>query len=114
MKYFVIGERELVLAFGLVGVEGAVAVNRTEALDAFNRVTGQASLGGGAASIPSELRPKVLILTEEVSVLLEEEVLKWQKDGQYPLIVEIPGMQGHVAGKKSLTDAIREAVGIQV
>ncbi len=107
MKYFVIGERELVLAFGLVGVEGAVAVNRTEALEAFNRVTGQTGL-------PTEERPKVLILTEDVSVLLEEEVLKWQKDGQYPLLVEIPGMQGHVAGKKSLTESIREAVGIQV
>ncbi|MBQ6029401.1 MAG: ATPase V, partial [Treponema sp.] len=49
MKYFVIGEREIVLAFGLVGVSGAVAANRSEALDAFNRVTGK----GGAVNAPA-------------------------------------------------------------
>jgi V/A-type H+-transporting ATPase subunit F len=36
------------------------------------------------------------------------------KGSQYPLIVEIPGIHGHMEGKKSLTDAIREAVGISV
>ena len=110
MDYFVIGERELILGFRLVGVEGAVALNRAEAQEAFNRVTGQ----GGAMSLPSPERPKVLILTEEVSSLLEDEVLAWQKGADYPLIVEIPGLGGHIQGKKSLTEAIREAIGIQV
>ena len=107
MEYFVIGERELVLGFKLVGVDGAIAVNRTEALDAFNRVTGM-------GDVPVPERPKVLILTEEVSSLLDDEVVAWQKKATYPLIVEIPGINGHLEGKKSLTDAIREAVGIQV
>lgn len=102
-----IGERELVLGFKLVGVDGAIAVNRTEALDAFNRVTGM-------GDVPVPERPKVLILTEEVSSLLDDEVVAWQKKATYPLIVEIPGINGHLEGKKTLTDAIREAVGIQV
>ncbi len=110
MEYFVIGERELVLAFKLVGVEGASAFSRNEALQAFNRVTGQ---NEGENLAVSE-RPKVLILTEAVSAMLEEEVLAWQKKAGYPLIVEIPGLQGHLEGKKSLTDSIREAVGINV
>lgn len=112
VKYFIIGERELVLAFSLVGVSGAVAVNRTEALDVFNRITGK---GSGEVSAPtvSEI-PKVLILTEEVSAMLEQEVLDWQMKGEYPLIVEIPGIHGHLQGHKSLTDSIREAIGISV
>ena len=110
MEFFVIGERELLLGFKLVGVDGSVAMNRDEALEAFNRVTGQ----GGAMALPSPERPKVLILTEEVSAMLEDEVIAWQKKADYPLIVEIPGLGGHLAGKKSLTDAIREAVGISV
>ncbi|MCR5045595.1 MAG: V-type ATP synthase subunit F [Treponema sp.] len=111
MKYFVIGEREIVLAFGLVGVAGAVAVNRDEALDAFNRVTGK----GGTMNAPAiEERPKVLILTEEVSMLLEKEIVDWQMGAKYPLIVEIPGINGHLSGRKTLTDSIREAIGIQV
>ncbi|MCR5607308.1 MAG: ATPase V [Treponema sp.] len=111
MEYYIIGERELVLAFELVGVRGTVAVNREEALDAFNRITG---IGNSISAPVAADRPKVLILTEGVSVLLEEEVLDWQKRGDYPLIVEIPGIEGHIKGKKSLTDSIREAIGIQV
>lgn len=111
MEYFVIGERELVLAFKLVGVKGAVAVTRDEALDAFNRVTGK---GGTAFAPVSEDRPKILILTEQISMLLEEEVIEWQQRGDYPLVVEIPGINGHLTGRKTLTDSIREAIGLHV
>ncbi len=110
MEYFVIGERELVIAFKLVGVDGAIAVNRNEALESFNKITGY----GGGSVVPVSEKPKVLILTEEVSSMLEDEVLAWQRGAQYPLIVEIPGIRGHLKGKKSLSDSIREAVGIQV
>ncbi len=111
MEYYIIGERELVLAFKLVGVDGAVCENKDEALDAFNRITGKGNFV--SAPVAAE-RPKILILTENISDMIEEDVLDWQKGGDYPLIVEIPGINGHLKGKKSLTDAIREAVGIQV
>ncbi|MCR5218796.1 V-type ATP synthase subunit F [Treponema sp.] len=104
MEYFVIGEREIVLGFMLAGVKGQVADNRTAALDAFNAATNDLS----AEKI------KVLILTEDVSDMLAEEVKRWQMKGKAPLIVEIPGLGGHIKGRKSLSDAIREAVGIQI
>lgn len=110
MEYFVIAEREIVLGFKLVGVDGSVALNQSEALDAFRRVTGS----GGSHNVPVDERPKILILTEDVSAMIEDEVLSWQKGSQYPLIVEIPGIHGHLEGKKTLTDAIREAVGVSV
>lgn len=111
MEYFFIGERELYLAFRLVGVGGEVVNNRGDALEAFKLMTGQSSKVAGPAV---KDRPKVLILTEDVSSMLEKEVLDWQKGGKAPLIVEIPGLQGHLQGRKTLTDSIREAVGIQV
>ena len=46
--------------------------------------------------------------------LLADEVIDWQMRGDYPLIVEIPGIQGHLTGRKTMTDAIREAIGIHV
>lgn len=110
MEYFVIAQRELVLAFKLVGVSGQVALNRKEALDAFYRVTGR----NEDNSLPVAERPKVLIISEEVSTMIEEEVVDWQKGANFPLIVEIPPINGHIQGKKSLTEAIREAVGISV
>ncbi len=110
MKFYIIGQRELVLAFRLIGVEGSIAENRAEAIDAFNRVTGK----GGVANIPAEEIPRVLILTEECASLIEDEEIAWQKSGKFPLIVEIPGLNGHIKGKKTLSDAIREAIGVNV
>lgn len=100
----------MVLAFKLTGVDGTVAETRQEVLDAFNRVTGK----GGAIAAPVDEVPKVLILTEGAAATIEEEELAWQKTGKFPLIVEIPALDGHVTGKKSLTDAIREAIGVQI
>lgn len=100
----------MVLAFKLTGVDGTVAETRQEVLDAFNRVTGK----GGAVSAPVTEVPKVLILTEGAAATIEEEELAWQKTGKFPLVVEIPGLDGHIAGKKTLTDAIKEAIGVQI
>ena len=111
VEYFVIGEREIVLGFMLVGVEGQVANNRQEALDAFSKITDTSSFI--SAPIVKD-RPKILILTEDIADMLSKEILNWQMTGKSPLIVEIPGLQGHIAGRKTLTDSIREAVGIQV
>lgn len=117
MNYFVIGEREIVLAFGLVGVKGDIVVNKSEALSSFNKATGQEKISvlDKTTAIPvSENRPKVLILTEDVSQMLEDEVLDWQKKGDFPLIVEVPSLSGPIQGKKSLTDSIREAIGLHI
>jgi len=113
VKYYVIGERELVLGFALVGVHGTVVGNRDEAIDAFFRATGRGNLLAGGTPVTEE-RAKVLILTEEVAEMLELDVREWQMGGEYPLIVEVPGLHGHLTGRKTLTDAIREAIGIHV
>lgn len=100
----------MTLAFKLIGVEGTIAETRDEVLDAFNRVTGK----GGVAAVPLEELPHVLILTEEAASQIEEEEIAWQKTGKFPLIVEIPGLNGHLEGKKSLSSAIKEAIGVEV
>ncbi len=110
MKIYIIGDRELVLAFKLTGVEGKVCYTREEVLEAFNRVTGQKT----EVSTPIDEIPKVLILTETCASLIENEEMEWQKKGEYPLIVEIPGLDGKLSGKKTLTDSIREAIGVQI
>jgi vacuolar-type H+-ATPase subunit F/Vma7 len=112
VQYFFIGERELVLAFSLVGVAGETVSNRTEMLEVFERLTGKGSRDLHAPVLSE--RPKILILTEEAASMIEDEIRQWQMKGSFPLIVEIPGLHGHIEGKKSLTDAIREAIGIHI
>jgi vacuolar-type H+-ATPase subunit F/Vma7 len=110
--FFVIAEDEVVLAFRLAGVDGMAASGREEALDAFRRVTGS---GADPLGKPYPgLGAKVLVLTEELADLIGDEAREWQLGGEYPLIVEIPGPGERRPGRKSLADAIREAVGVNV
>ena len=65
-------------------------------------------------NVPSGEIPRVLILTEQAASQIEDEEIAWQKTGKFPLIVEVPGLNGHLKGKKTLSDAIKEAVGVEV
>jgi vacuolar-type H+-ATPase subunit F/Vma7 len=101
VQFYVLGDEELITGFRFVGVQGAAVYSKTEALEAFRRATESGDV-------------TVLILTEQVSALIPEAVMDWQFNGSYPLIVEIPGIDGHLENRKSLIDSIREAVGVHV
>ena len=101
MEFHVIGDEEIVIGFRFVGVPGSPARTEEEAREAFAAVT-----EAGTA--------RVLILTEQVASLISQEVMDWQMNGSYPLIVEIPGIEGHMTDRRSLIDSIRDAVGIHV
>ena len=118
MDYFFIGDTELVTAFGLVGIEGLSVRDSAEAAAVFRRITGERAEGEdlpaltGAADYPAGCR--VLLITEEIAGWLETILIDWQISGRYPLIVEVPGIKGRLPGRKTLVDAIREAIGINV
>jgi vacuolar-type H+-ATPase subunit F/Vma7 len=101
VEFYVIGDEELVIGFRFVGVQGAAVYSKPEAEEAFRKATTTGSI-------------MVLILTEQVSAMIAEQVMEWQLSGSYPLIVEIPGIEGHLENRRSLVDAIREAVGVHV
>ena len=101
MEFYIIGEEELVIGFQFVGVRGSAVFTPVEALAAFRSATEAGDVS-------------VLILTEQVSAMIADEVMEWQLNGSYPLIVEIAGIEGHLENRKSLIDSIREAVGIHV
>lgn len=103
MTLFVLGNEDVVLGFQFIGLKGIIADNKDDALKEFNNI-----LNGIYGEIG------VLIITEKISVLIEEEILKWQLSGNYPLLVEIPDLDGHLEGKKSLLQSIREAIGLPV
>jgi vacuolar-type H+-ATPase subunit F/Vma7 len=102
VAFYVIGGEEVVIGFRFVGVPGTAVHTEEEARAAFTAATAEASGN------------MVLVLTERVSALIPKEVMDWQVTGAYPLIVEIPGIAGHMEGRTSLIDSIREAVGLHV
>jgi vacuolar-type H+-ATPase subunit F/Vma7 len=101
VEFHIIGDEEVVIGFRFVGVPGSMVRTEEEAREAFARVT-------------EEGKARVLILTEQVTAMIARDVMDWQMNGSYPLIVEIPGIEGHVSDRRSLIDSIRDAVGIHV
>ncbi|MDR1127662.1 MAG: V-type ATP synthase subunit F [Treponema sp.] len=112
MDYFFIGDPELVTAFRFVGIEGLSVDNADSARQSFRRIT-EGFDEVSNMSIPTE-GCRILIMTQEIAEWLGDILLQWQLSGQYPLVVEIPGMMGKIQGGKTLVDSIREAIGIHV
>ena len=115
MDYFFIGDSELATAFRFIGIEGCPVLNAADTKEVFLRLTWSQD----AAAMPFQAdfgaeTCRVLILTEEAADWLGEDLTKWQMSGRYPLVVEIPGVMGRLPGRKTLVDAIQEAVGIRV
>ena len=117
MDYFFLGDPELVTAFRFVGIDGVSVQNADDAMNVFRRITeGYDKIAGTVlpSGIPGAESCRILILTEEVSDWLGETLIDWQLSDRYPLIVEMPGLKGRIPGRKTLVDAIREAIGISI
>ena len=113
MEYFFIGEPELLTAFRFAGVDGIGVHKAEDARRAFVKITTGWDEEAGRA-VPSAESCKVLILTEEVGDWLGKLLTDWQLSGDYPLVVEIPGILGKLEGHKTLVESIREAIGIHI
>ena len=117
MDYFFLGDEELVTAFRFIGIEGIAVKDPDEAVAVFRKITERYDERGDIdlpACVSDEDGCQVLILTEETADWLGEYMIIWQLSGNYPLLVEIPGISGRLPDRKTLVDAIREAIGIHV
>ena len=101
MRYYVIGDEDTVLGFGMVGVEGFAASNPQEARQAF-----EAAIGGR--------EPGIVIITERIAELIRGEVDRYLFSEQFPLIVEIPDRLGPVEGKPDLRTMVNQAIGVNL
>ena len=72
----------------------------------------QAALALEAAAARADFG--IIILTEKVAAGIREQVDAIRLARDRPLIVEIPGPEGPVPGRKSLRQFVQEAVGIRV
>ena len=101
MRFFCIGDEDVVTGFRFAGIRGRIVTDEGGAKEAFEDAIHSEDIG-------------ILIVTEKVAAMLEDEILNWQQANDYPLIVDIPDLGGHIAKRKTLMDAIREAVGIHL
>lgn len=101
MRYFIIGDEDAVLGFGLVGVAGAVAQSTAQAQEAFSEAMEQSDIG-------------IIIITERVADLIRPKVDQFIFTRNFPLIVEIPDRRGPLAGKPGIREMVNQAIGIKL
>ncbi|MFH2115415.1 MAG: V-type ATP synthase subunit F [Spirochaetota bacterium] len=101
MKYYVIGDEDTVLGFGMVGVEGAVAGSVAEAEDAFDNALENPEIG-------------ILVVTERAAQLIRPRVDRILFSDTFPLIVEIPDRLGRMVGRPTIRETVNTAIGIKL
>jgi len=101
MRYFIIGDEDAVLGFGLVGVEGKAAQNAEQAQEVFAAVLEQSDIG-------------IIIITERIADLIRPQVDRFIFTRNFPLIVEIPDRLGPLEGKPGIREMVNHAIGIKL
>jgi V/A-type H+-transporting ATPase subunit F len=85
----------------LAGIGAQVAATAEEARIAIDDVAGRSDCG-------------VIIITEKVASWIRPQVEMIRLTRDRLLIVEIPGPEGPLSGRKSLREFVQEAVGVSV
>ena len=101
MRYFVIGDEDAVLGFGLVGVQGQAASSPEEAQRAFSLALQDKDVG-------------IVIITERAAELIRPQVDRYVFTQSFPLIVEVPDRLGPMAGRAGIREMVNQAIGIKL
>ena len=100
MRGFVIGDVEMITGFRLVGVEGAEVTSADEAHQALNNAINRTDVA-------------VIIVSEEFSIQLRDEIDKIRTTRVTPLIVEVPSPRG-ATGEVKMSDLVSKTLGIRL
>jgi vacuolar-type H+-ATPase subunit F/Vma7 len=101
MKVLVIGHPEAVLGFSLVGVQGQAAATAEEVNRALDVALASHDIG-------------IVLVTMDVSQLIEARMDDLKLHSTVPLVVEIPGPEGVGPNQPSLSDVVLRAIGVKI
>ena len=101
MKVLVIGHPEAVQGFALVGVQGQEAVSMEEVNQALDQALSASDIG-------------IILVTEDVSALIEDRMDQLKLRSTVPLVVEIPGPEGPSPDRPPLSEVIRRTIGVKI
>jgi V/A-type H+-transporting ATPase subunit F len=101
MKVLVIGHPEAVLGYSLAGIQGQEASSAEEANQALDRALATPDIG-------------IVLVTQDVSKLIEGRMDYLRLRSTIPLVVEIPGPEGIGPDQPSLSDIVLRAIGVKI
>ena len=102
MKSFLISDNhDTLVGMRLAGIDGIVLHKREEVLDSLKKVVDNPEIG-------------IIILTEKIVDLAQDEIMNYKIKYKKPLIIEIPDRHGTTRGSDVITNYVRESVGIRI
>ncbi len=101
MRFLCIGDEDTVAGFRLAGIEAWPATTPEQARTALAEAMLERDCG-------------IIIITERMADALRGEIEAIRFERERPLIVEIPGPEGAVSGRKDLRQVVQEAVGMRI
>jgi V/A-type H+-transporting ATPase subunit F len=101
MKILVIGNQEAVLGFSLAGVQGQMVSSVEETNLALDKALSSPDVG-------------IVLVTQDVSSMIQPRMDQLQLRSTIPLVVEIPGPEGVSPDQPSLSDVVLRAIGVKI
>ena len=102
MRYFVICDEESTLTgLRLAGIEGVLCANKHEVDKSIDAAVEDESIA-------------LLLVSENCVEMSRKKLYDIKLSAARPLVVEIPGSDGTIKEKDSITSLIREAIGIRL
>lgn len=101
MNFYCIGDEDTVRGFRLAGVAGRAVASAPEAAGVLKQAAAHAEHG-------------IVIVTQPVASWMREQVDALRLERDHPLLVEIPGPAGPLAGRRTLRQLVHSAIGIRL
>ena len=101
MKFYIIGDKDTVTGFSLVGIEGTVAHSQADSLRSLRQALNRNDIG-------------IILITErlgrEIQPILDELI----SQKKCTLILQIPDLKGPLKSRKTVEEFVLSALGVKV
>ena len=101
MRFYVIGDRDTVIGFSLVGVEGTKANSDIEACRSLKNALNCKDIG-------------IILISERLAKKIQPTINELMAQKKCSLILQIPDANGALQGRQSIEEFVLSALGLKV
>jgi V/A-type H+-transporting ATPase subunit F len=100
VSYLISDNVDTYVGMRMAGIEGVVFHGKDEIIKKIEELRRDERIG-------------IIIITEKIGALIEDEVKEIKLSKERPLLVEIPDRHGSIKGKDSIVRYVRESIGLK-
>ncbi len=101
MRFFVIGDKETVVGFSLIGIEGLEVNSKTEAINALKKVLSRKDIG-------------IILITEKTAKRIQSTIDELLCQKRCILVLQIPDFTGVLQNQSSVEELVLSALGVRI